>query len=86
MMFQCEKCGACCRNLDKSPLYESLNRGDGVCRYLNGNLCSIYDQRPVLCRVDECYEYYFKNIMSREDYYELNCKICVELRKAEGGQ
>ena len=70
-MFQCNKCGCCCRSLQLSPDYADLDRGDGVCIYLVDNLCSIYDTRPLKCRVDECYEVLFKGIMSKEDYYRL---------------
>lgn len=41
-MFKCNMCGECCRNPDKSPVYNELHDGDGVCRYLDGNECSIY--------------------------------------------
>ncbi|MGN1249264.1 MAG: YkgJ family cysteine cluster protein [Candidatus Spyradocola sp.] len=80
-MFQCDKCGMCCRNLDKNELYKELDRGDGVCRYLTGNLCSIYEQRPLLCRVDESYEKLFRGRMSLEEYYELNYSACRVLKK-----
>jgi len=40
-MFQCDRCGCCCRNLHKSEIYAELDRGDGVCKYLLGNLCTI---------------------------------------------
>lgn len=82
-MFNCDKCGACCRNLDKSQLYKDLDRGDGVCRYLQENLCMIYNERPILCRVDECYNYFFKDIMSLEEYYQLNYEACKNLKKGE---
>lgn len=80
-MFPCEKCGECCRNLDKSPLYSDLDRGDGVCRYLAQNLCSIYESRPLKCRIDDCYESFFKEHMTREEYYRLNRAICIKLQK-----
>lgn len=83
MMFPCEKCGCCCRSLDKSEIYDELNRGDGVCKYLKGNLCSIYNDRPILCRVDECYELYFKACLSQEEYYELNKEVCKKLKNME---
>lgn len=83
MMFPCNKCGACCRNLHLSPLYAKLDRGDGVCKYLSGDLCSIYGSRPLLCRVDESYEKFFKDVMSLEDYYQLNRKTCEELKKTK---
>lgn len=79
-MFHCECCGACCRNLNKSELYAELDAGGGVCRYLQGNLCSIYDERPLLCRIDECYEMFFKTQYSLEEYYELNYQICKKLK------
>lgn len=80
MMFPCDKCGACCRNLHLSPLYAELDRGDGVCKYLSENLCSIYESRPLLCRVDESYEKFFKEVMSIEEYYRINQEICKKLK------
>lgn len=80
-MFDCDCCGECCRHLNLSPLYADLDRGDGVCRYLEGNLCSIYDERPVLCRVDECYTLYFQKYMSLEEYYRCNKEICRRLKQ-----
>ena len=78
MMFKCSQCGVCCRHLDRSELYRELDRGDGVCRYLKGNLCSIYENRPLLCRIDESYDKFFSEIYTRDEYYRLNeqgCKI-----------
>lgn len=80
-MFPCDQCGCCCRNLALSPLYAELDRGDGVCKYLNGNLCGIYETRPLLCRVDESYEAFFKEVMSLEEYYQLNLDACQKLKK-----
>lgn len=82
-MFKCDKCGQCCRNLDKSSVYAELHNGDGICKYLDGNLCSIYSTRPILCRVDKSYELYFKNIMTRDKYEELNHEVCIILKKIE---
>lgn len=82
-MFKCDRCGCCCRNLDKNNIYASLNRGDGTCIYLKGKDCSIYENRPLLCRVDECYDLYFSNVMTKEEYYRVNKKMCEELRKME---
>lgn len=82
-MFKCDKCGECCRNLDKSPLYDQLHDGDGTCRYLEGNLCSIYETRPVLCQVDKSYDLYFKDIMTRQEYEILNYEACKKIKKYE---
>ena len=49
-MFQCSQCGICCRRLPDLAPFDKLHDGDGVCRFLDGSLCSIYDERPLLCR------------------------------------
>ena len=85
-MFDCDKCGACCTNLNKSPIYDSLHDGDGICRFLKGNLCTIYKDRPLICRVDDCYEFLFKNRMSYEEYIGLNRRYCQELKGTEDGR
>lgn len=76
--FKCSRCGACCRSLDRSALYADLDRGDGVCRYLDekSNLCTIYGRRPLKCNVDRMYELYFCRFMSREAYEAENYKMC----------
>lgn len=79
-MFNCDKCGECCRNIGGIEIYAELDRGDGVCKYLSGNLCSIYEKRPLLCRVDESYELYFKEKLSKEEYYDLNYSACKRLK------
>lgn len=84
-MFICNQCGECCRNLHKSDLYSQLDRGDGVCIYLKGNLCSIYEERPLLCRVDESYNVYLKETYSLETYYKLNYEGCKKLQSKKGG-
>ena len=79
-MFKCDCCGECCRNLDKSDLYKELNRGDGVCKFLMENLCSIYDNRPLLCRIDDSYDIDFKDRYTKEEYYKLNYEVCKKLQ------
>ncbi|WP_313530756.1 YkgJ family cysteine cluster protein [Anaerotignum sp.] len=81
--FDCNKCGLCCRNLDKSDIYISLHNGDGICRHLDQmtNLCTIYDNRPALCNIDISYALYFSNMMSKKEFYLLNRKGCELLWK-----
>lgn len=67
--------------MDKSQLYAELDRGDGICRYLAGNLCTIYNERPSICRVDESYEVFFKQYMEIDEYYLLNKYACDILKK-----
>lgn len=62
----------------QSSIYAELDRGDGVCKYFDDNsmLCNIYKNRPVLCNVDQMYNLFFGEKMSREEYYNLNYKSC----------
>lgn len=53
--FSCSQCGECCRHINLVPALAAFDTGTGVCKYLAGNLCSIYDTRPLICRVDAMY-------------------------------
>lgn len=79
--FPCKQCGLCCRLVGKSIRTKHLALKDGTCRYLNKktNLCSIYSSRPNVCRVDDYYDLKYKNIMSRDEFYSMNLKICKQL-------
>ncbi|WP_251315807.1 YkgJ family cysteine cluster protein [Flintibacter muris] len=79
-MFDCDQCGECCRHLTLSPLYQELDRGDGVCKFLEGNLCSIYESRPLLCRVDESFDLFFQSTMSQDEYYKQNYEACRKMK------
>lgn len=81
MKFVCDKCGECCRNLNLSELYADLDSGNGICKYLTGNVCSIYKTRPLKCRVEECYYAFFSEEMTKEEYYQKNYEMCKELKK-----
>ena len=80
-LFDCDRCGACCRNIRHANFVHELDRGDGVCKNLTPeNLCAIYEKRPIFCNVDAYYEKFLSHKMSRQDFYELNMKICAELK------
>ena len=81
-MFPCEKCGCCCRQVGKTFLGKSMALPDDSCKYLDKekNLCTIYAERPIICRVDEWYETHLYKEMSREKYYRLNKEICSQLQ------
>lgn len=82
-MFKCDCCGMCCRNIGNVDLYEDLDNGLGACKYLNDktNLCKIYEQRPLKCRIDDAYELLFKEEISLEEYYKLNYEACKKLKR-----
>lgn len=81
--FKCDHCGLCCKNLHRSTIYASLDRGDGTCRYFDvtESICSIYENRPIVCNIDAMYARYFADQMSKDKYYELNYSGCDELKK-----
>jgi len=81
-MFVCDKCGLCCMSVGDSEIYAELNRGDGVCRFLDTKtrLCIIYNKRPVLCNVDKTYELFFKSKMTLSEYYKLNYESCKKMK------
>ena len=80
-MFKCDCCGKCCEKVSTSKLYQHLADETGKCRYLKNNLCSIYMNRPLICRVDEMYELHYKNSFTLKEFYELNYKVCKLLKE-----
>jgi Fe-S-cluster containining protein len=78
--FPCTKCGM---NVDLSKETQFLNRGDGICKYfdMSNYLCSIYETRPEICRVDVQYKKHYKQLYSWDDFVKLNLKICVKLEE-----
>jgi Fe-S-cluster containining protein len=45
------------------------------------NLCSIYETRPVVCNVEKTYEVYFSRVMSKQEFEQMNRKICITLQE-----
>jgi len=75
MKWECEKCGDCCRYV--RLVSKDLDRGDGTCKHLNDdNLCSIYYERPEICRVKT--DRYTKGMI------EASCKYVKSLVKFLG--
>ena len=81
MAISCGSCKAyCCRVAGK--IMKELDRGDGICLYLNkNNRCEIYDHRPLICNTDMMYDKYFKDKYTKEEWIELNNKACKELHE-----
>ena len=81
-MFICSKCGACCQQLELfGPMYDHLDKGNGVCIYFDQStkLCTIYEHRPLICRVEEGYNVYFSNI-SYCEYIKNTENACKKLQ------
>lgn len=77
--FQCIKCGECCRHLDKIQDLAHLQI-NGICKYLSNNLCSIYNNRPIICNRYKLYEKY-KNVLTEDEFMEDVVYYCELLKK-----
>lgn len=85
-MFKCDKCGLCCKSLKMmGELYSDLDDGSGCCKFFNqeNNLCSIYENRPLKCRVEEGYKVYFSHI-PYETYLKQTQEGCKKLKAIWG--
>lgn len=79
--FPCTQCGRCCKQVFRSELTAYLDKGDGSCKYLSSdNTCSIYEDRPDICRIDLQYKLFFSSEMDWEDFVELNEIACLILK------
>ena len=72
MEFNCHSCGACCRLAGHIGL---PHRGNYVCIHLVDNKCSIYENRPEICRVKDNYQN-VNDLVSLDEWYEINENMC----------
>ena len=79
--FKCVKCGECCRSIGHFS-HVLPHQTDGVCRYLTGDLCSIYETRPDVCAYDRAYPLLMKWMTFRE-YHEAVVLNCGNLRRSK---
>jgi Fe-S-cluster containining protein len=86
MNFPCIQCGLCCRALPDASFAAEYNRGDGVCKYLDGNLCAIYEKRPSICNVEAMYQKYFESIMTEEEFVAMNLRACLKIAKKRNNE
>jgi Fe-S-cluster containining protein len=79
MTFPCTKCGACCRRAFVIPNFPLPLNPDGSCSKLVGDECSIYAERPDICR-------YGHSIGSADpaEYARFTAQICNRLQIADG--
>lgn len=81
-IFPCSQCGECCKHIAGIPELEKYDNGSGMCIHLVNNLCSIYKERPQVCRGNYIYDTYFKG-MPVKDFYEEMKKICSLISEGE---
>jgi hypothetical protein len=93
--FPCTACGLCCRHIDsvlkalsetdipaEAKQFPHRVMPDGSCSKLTvEGLCSIYETRPLICRVDEMAD---KMQVDKTIFYEFNAGNCNSLQESYG--
>ncbi|WP_412674141.1 YkgJ family cysteine cluster protein [Aeromonas enteropelogenes] len=81
--FPCTACGQCCRRVSESPQTVFLDAGNGVCRYFNeqSHNCTIYADRPLVCRVEDYYRVKLAEVISWDEFVKVNVEICQRLQQ-----
>jgi uncharacterized protein len=82
--FPCNSCGLCCQHISGIKELEHFDNGQGVCIHLKNHQCSIYENRPDVCRVDVMYERYYKQLFSWDDFVKENVNVCKGLQEKAG--
>lgn len=79
--FPCNGCGKCCRLVDRSVETAWLDRGDGTCRSFDETTlrCTIYETRPLVCRIHDYHTRYLADQVSWSDFVRINIDICARL-------
>jgi uncharacterized protein len=71
--FNCDGCGLCCEKANCIHFTEERK-------------CAIYDTRPLICNVDKGYEMFFKDKISKIEWYDLNYASCASLKQKKEGK
>ncbi|OCG58807.1 hypothetical protein A9G41_10350 [Gilliamella sp. Nev5-1] len=79
--FPCYQCGTCCCNVNRAQETQHLDNGNGTCFYYDHQtkLCTIYEDRPEICRVDKQYQLNYKDKYSWVEFVEMNMIACKVL-------
>ena len=85
-MFPCTGCGLCCQNISTVEELKDFDIGNGICKYFNAleNECSIYAERPNICKVEKMFEIKYKKYFTKEEFYIENAKACNALQEQYG--
>jgi Fe-S-cluster containining protein len=79
VIFVCTKCGECCRHIEvfiEAWPYQY----NGICNFLKGDICTIYNNRPYFCDYKRTYNY-FKDYLSETEYRERVIFFCEKFRQ-----
>ena len=83
--FPCTQCGLCCKHVYVAAETQFLDRGDGTCRHYDAASkgCTIYAERPDICRVDRQYAVRYAQQYTWDEYVTVNLQVCTYLQAQE---
>lgn len=99
MTFPCTSCGCCCKRINQvTKIFEDFPKGhplyfphswdeSGKCEHLqDDNRCGIYQERPLICRVDDLADIYEKQDpeLGRKGFIKANIKACNQMMDEDG--
>ena len=97
MSFECTQCAGCCTNKNISLFnlkHWGLKKGkNGHCSHLaKDNKCSIYEDRPLICNIEEVFDRkeeirlaeplmydLISNFKSKKDYFKFADRCCNDI-------
>ena len=84
--FPCSQCGLCCQHVDQAAETQLLDRGDGICRHydVSSKACTIYAQRPDICRVEQYYDTHYAHLYQWDEFVAINLDVCAALATMDG--
>lgn len=59
-------------------------KDDGSCANLDGSRCSIYEARPLVCRIDDLYDELHAPHATREEIHHLTAELCNGMQVEDG--
>lgn len=81
--FPCSGCGLCCTKIDiigklygKDVFPYSWDETGRCEKLTDDNKCSIYNDRPLICNVDDMFDAVYHKQMTREEFYRANADLC----------
>ena len=79
--FPCTKCGLCCMRAGTVENFPYKTDYNGVCeKYdLQKRECTIYEDRPIVCRIDDYYDKYLSANMDRNHWHHYNAQMCNKM-------
>lgn len=72
----CTRCGECCRHISGIEELKDFDSENGVCKFLDGNICRIFDNRPIVCNAERFYSERLSDKLTKDDFFELVVRYC----------